>query len=80
MAKNIYIHIGNFKTGSTSLQRFLYLNRNKLKTHNFQMIYEKNFFRGTINNLRLFQYFDKFQEQKIIKYLKLNNKKNKIIF
>ena len=75
MSKNIYIHIGNFKTGSTSLQRFLYLNRNNFKTHNFQMIYEKNFFRGTINNMRLFQYFDKFQEQKIIKYLKLNNKK-----
>ena len=78
MLKNIYIHIGNFKTGSTSLQRFLYLNRNNLKSHNLQMIYEKkNFFKGTINNMKLFQYFDKFQEQKIIKYLKLNNKNKK---
>lgn len=76
MSKNIYIHIGNFKTGSTSLQRFLYLNTNNFKNYNFQMIYEKkNFFKGTINNMKLFRYFDKFEEQKIFKYLKLNNKK-----
>ena len=67
MFKNIYIHIGNFKTGSTSLQRFLFLNRNKLKDYNYQTIYKKkNFFRGTINNMKFFQHFDKFEEKKFL--------------
>ena len=82
MSKNIYIHIGNFKTGSTSLQRFLFLNRNKLKNYNYKTIYKKkNFFKGTINNMKLFQHFDKYEEKKIFKYLKLNkiDKQNYIV-
>jgi len=31
MNNTIYIHIGDYKTGSTAIQRFLYLNREKLK-------------------------------------------------
>ena len=36
--KSLYLHIGNFKTGSTSLQSFFYLNRKLLKKNNIDLI------------------------------------------
>ena len=77
--KRIYIHIGNFKTGSKSLQKFLFLNKELLKRKNIGTIYEKNFFKYHINNLLLFKYFEKLDEKKISEYLKKNKLKNLII-
>ena len=57
--KKCYIHIGNFKTGSTSIQSFLFLNKKLFEEKNFKLIYEKNFFKNTIPNQILFKYFDK---------------------
>ncbi|MDP0929142.1 hypothetical protein Q0601_18305 [Paracoccus onubensis] len=35
MTKNIYLHIGHFKTGTTALQTFLHKHRNGLPSHNY---------------------------------------------
>ena len=42
--KKCYIHIGNFKTGSTSIQSFLFLNKKLFEEKNFKLIYEKKIF------------------------------------
>ena len=63
--KKCYIHIGNFKTGSTSIQSFLFLNKKLFEEKNFKLIYEKNFFKNTIPNQILFKYFDKKSFKKI---------------
>ena len=47
--KSLYLHIGNFKTGSTSLQSFFYLNRRLLKKNNIETIIEKNYFKNTFH-------------------------------
>ena len=55
--KKIFIHIGNFKTASTSLQRFIFLNQNLFKENNIQVLVEKNF--GiTTNNMALFKHIN----------------------
>ena len=66
--KKCFLHIGNFKTGSTSLQSFLFLNKEELKRENFKVIKEKNFFKNTIHNQKLFKYFDKQNFKKIKDY------------
>ena len=66
--KKCYLHIGNFKTGSTSLQSFLFLNKEELKRKNLKVIKEKNFFKNTIHNQKLFKYFDKQNFKKIKDY------------
>ena len=66
--KKCFLHIGNFKTGSTSLQSFLFLNKEELKRKNFKVIKEKNFFKNTIHNQKLFKYFDKQNFKKIKDY------------
>ena len=68
--KKCYIHIGNFKTGSTSIQSFLFLNKKLFEEKNFKLIYEKNFFKNTIHNQILFKYFDKKSFKKIKNYFK----------
>ncbi|RJE82442.1 hypothetical protein [Paracoccus onubensis] len=35
MTKNVYLHIGHFKTGTTALQTYLYGNRKRLTHYNF---------------------------------------------
>jgi len=56
--KKCYLHIGNFKTGSTSFQKFLFQNRKKFESQKFEVIYDKNiYFKKTINNLRIFKLF-----------------------
>ncbi len=77
--KKCYIHIGNFKTGSTTLQKLLFLNQNFLKKKNLGVIYERNFFKKTINNMQLFRYFNELDEKNITKYIKLNSSKHLII-
>ena len=66
--KKCFLHIGNFKTGSTSLQSFLFLNKEKLKGENFRVIKENNFFKNTIHNQKLFKYFDTKDFKKIKNY------------
>ena len=66
--KKCFLHIGNFKTGSTSLQSFLFLNKEKLKGENFRVIKENNFFKNTIHNQKLFKYFDTKDYKKIKNY------------
>ena len=66
--KSLYLHIGNFKTGSTSLQSFFYLNRRLLKKNNIETIYEKNYFKNTIHNQKLYKLFDEKKFEKIKKY------------
>ena len=39
--KKIYIHIGNFKTASTSIQNFIFLNRNLFNKNNVQVLIEE---------------------------------------
>ena len=56
--KNFYLHIGNFKTGSTSLQSFFYLNKKFLKKNKIETIYEKNYFKNTIHNQKLYKLFN----------------------
>jgi len=78
--KKIFIHIGNFKTGSTTLQKFLFLNKKLLKKNNIGTIYDKNiFFKKNINNMLLFKYLDNLNENKIFHYLKQNKEKHLII-
>ena len=56
--KKCYLHIGNFKTGSTSFQKFLFQNRKKFEDKKFEVIYDKSiYFKKTINNLRIFKLF-----------------------
>ena len=71
--RRCFIHIGNFKTGSTSLQSFLYLNRTALKRIKFELINERNYFKNTIHNQYLYKYFEK----KILKKLKIISQKLK---
>ena len=63
--KSLYLHIGNFKTGSTSLQSFFYLNRRLLKKNNIETIYEKNYFKKTIHNQKLYKLFDEKKLKKL---------------
>jgi len=77
--KKCYLHIGNFKTGSTSLQSFLYINKNIFKKKNFQLIYEKNYFKKHINNQNLYKYFDKKNLKKIKNYFSGVKKNSNII-
>lgn len=77
--KKIYIHIGNFKTGSTSLQNFIFLNQDLFKKNNIQVLIEKNF-KTTTNNMSLFKYVNKMNKNKIIKYFsKVEKNKNLLI-
>ena len=39
MTKKLVLHIGNHKTGSTSIQKALYLNRGGLNTYGYQLFY-----------------------------------------
>ena len=77
--KKIFIHIGNFKTASTSLQRFIFLNQNLFKENNIQVLVEKNF--GiTTNNMALFKHINNMNKIKIKKYFsKVSKKKNLLI-
>ena len=78
--KSLYLHIGNFKTGSTSLQSFFYLNGKLLKKNNIETIYEKNYFKNTIHNQKLYKLFDEKKFKKIKKYfLKINKKSHVLI-
>lgn len=80
MKKKLYIHVGNFKTGSTLIQKFLFLNKKFLNKKNIGTIYEKqNFFKYNINNYLLFKYFEKLDEKKIFEYLKKNKFKHLIV-
>ncbi len=56
--KKCYLHIGNFKTGSTSLQKFFFINKDLLSSHNIEPIYEENFFGKAINHEKLYKQFD----------------------
>ena len=75
--KKCFLHIGNFKTGSTSLQSFLFLNKEELKRKNLKVIKEKNFFKNTIHNQKLFKYFDKQDFKKIKDYFPKKKDKSK---
>ncbi len=77
--KNCYLHIGNFKTGSTSLQSFLYLNKEILREYNIQSIEEKNYFKKTIHNQNLYKLFDKKDFSKIKKYFSKIKKNSNVI-
>ena len=77
--KTFYLHIGNFKTGSTSLQSFFYQNRGFLKKNNIETIYEKNYFKKTIHNQKLYKLFDEKKIEKIKKYFSKVNKKSHIL-
>ena len=77
--KYLYLHIGNFKTGSTSLQSFFYLNRRLLKKNNIETIYEKNYFKNTIHNQKLYKLFDEKKFEKIKKYFSKINRKSHIL-
>jgi len=77
--KKVFIHIGNFKTGSTSLQNFIYLNRNLLKKCNIEVLLEK-INKVTTNNISLFRYINNRNSAKIIKYFsKVKKNKNLLI-
>ena len=56
--KKCFLHIGNFKTGSTSLQKFLYINSKEFDQHNILPIYYKNWFGETINHYNLYKDFN----------------------
>ncbi len=78
--RRCFIHIGNFKTGSTSLQSFLYLNRTALKRIKFELINERNYFKNTIHNQYLYKYFEKKNFKKIKNYFsKVKTKTDLII-
>ncbi len=78
--KKCYLHIGNFKTGSSSLQAFLYQNRKIFRKHSIEPVYEKNFFKKTINNLKLFKNFNDQDQNKLReKFKKYKKFKNIII-
>ena len=77
--KKCYLHIGNFKTGTTSLQAFFYLNKKIFKNFNFQFIEEKNFFKETVHNQNLFKLFDKKEFKKIRKYFLIKKAKSNLI-
>lgn len=77
--KKAFIHIGNFKTGSTSLQNFIYLNQNLLKKYNIEVLLEK-INKVTTNNISLFRYIDNSNNAKIIRYFsKVTKSKNLLI-
>ena len=61
--KKIYIHIGNFKTASTSIQNFIFLNRNLLNKNKIQVLIEKHF-NVTTNNMLLFKYINQKNKKK----------------
>ena len=65
--KNIYIHIGNFKTASTSIQTFIFLNKNLFNKNKIQVLLEKNF-KTTTNNMVLFKYINNMNKTKIKNY------------
>lgn len=77
--KKCYIHIGNFKTGSTSLQSFLFLNNQLFFKNKLQTIYEKNYFSNTINNQKLYKFFDLKKFKKIKLYFSKVKKNNNLI-
>ncbi len=77
--KKLYLHIGNFKTGSTSLQTFIFQNRKIFEKNKISTIYEKNFFRSTINNMQLFKHFNEMKQNQALKYLKKNKKMKNLI-
>tara|TARA_Y100000992_G_scaffold296276_1_gene258286 strand:- start:404 stop:1177 length:774 start_codon:yes stop_codon:yes gene_type:complete len=78
--KKIYIHIGNFKTASTSLQRFIYMNKNLFNKNNIEVLLERNFVKQSTNNMKLFKYFEQMNKVKIKKYFsKSLNYKNLLI-
>lgn len=62
--KKVYIHIGNFKTASTSLQRFIYINKNLFNKNNIEVLLERNFVKQSTNNMKLFKHFDKMKKKK----------------
>ena len=73
--KKIYIHIGNFKTASTSIQNFIFLNRNLFNKNNVQVLIEKHF-NVTTNNMLLFKYINQKNKKKVKSYFS-NIEKNK---
>ena len=77
--KTLFLHIGNFKTGSTTLQSFFYLNRNLLKKNNIETIYERNYFKNTIHNQKLYKLFNEKKFKKIKKYFSKISKKSHIL-
>ncbi len=77
--KKIFIHIGNFKTASTSLQNFIFLNKNLFEKNNIQVLIEKNF-GTTTNNMSLFKYLNNMDKVKIKNYFSnISKKKNLLI-
>ena len=73
--KKCFIHIGNFKTGSTSLQRFLYINRKTLSLYNINPVYYKNWFGETINHQNLYKNFYEENLKEIeVFFSRINNK------
>ncbi len=77
--KKIYIHIGNFKTASTSLQNFIFINKKLFLKNNIEVLLEKNF-GTTTNNMRLFKYFNNLDKSKIKNYFsKISKKKDLLI-
>lgn len=77
--KNFYLHIGNFKTGSTSLQSFFYLNKKFLKKNKIETIYEKNYFKNTIHNQKLYKLFNEKRFNKIKRYFSKIDKKSNVL-
>ena len=77
--KTLFLHIGNFKTGSTTLQSLFYLNRNLLKKNNIETIYERNYFKNTIHNQKLYKLFNEKKFKKIKKYFSKISKKSHIL-
>ena len=77
--KKIYIHIGNFKTASTSLQRFIYINKNLFNRNNIEVLLERNFVKQSTNNMKLFKHFDKMNKNKIKKYFFKSSKKKDLL-
>ena len=78
--KKCFIHIGNFKTGSTSLQRFLYINRKTLNLHNINPIYNKNWFGETINHQDLYKnFYEKNLKEIEAFFSKINNNEDIIL-
>ncbi|MAV56397.1 MAG: hypothetical protein CMI79_02550 [Candidatus Pelagibacter sp.] len=78
--KKCFLHIGNFKTGSTSIQKFLYINSNKLGLHSIHPVYYENWFGETINHYNLYKNFYE-EDLKEIKefFSKIDNDKNIIL-
>lgn len=77
--KKAYIHIGNFKTASTSLQRFIYINKTLLNKNNIEVLLERNFVKQSTNNMKLFKHFDKMNKNKIKKYFSKSSKKKDLL-